>query len=86
MEVNQSMEVRRSEMMAALSLATDLAMGQPVERYDWSMRRSGVPGASEFLHVFTVRDGKVCRWRGHQDTAMLSRAYHDPAVRLAANG
>jgi len=31
MEVNQSMGVRRSEMMAALSLATDLAMGQPVE-------------------------------------------------------
>ena len=48
-------------------------------RYDWTMRKSGVPGVSDWLHVFTVRDGKVCQWRGHQDTAMLALAYHATA-------
>jgi ketosteroid isomerase-like protein len=56
-------------------------------RYDWTMRRSGVAGVSEWLHVFTIRDGKVVAWRGHQDTAMLADAYHAaPAGKRAAAG
>ena len=54
-------------------------------RYDWTMRLSGVADSSEWLHVFTIRDGKVSAWRGHQDTAMLAEAYHaTPAARHAA--
>ena len=56
-------------------------------RYDWTMHSSGVAGESEFLHVFTIRDGKICAWRGHQDTARLAQAFHArPATKLAANG
>lgn len=56
-------------------------------RYEWTMRLSGVQGISEWLHVFTVRDGKVGAWRGHQDTAMLAAAYHAVRkVQLVSNG
>jgi hypothetical protein len=40
------------------------------------MRQSGVSKDTEWLHVITLRDGKMTRWRGHNDTAMLAEAYH----------
>ena len=53
--------------------------------YRWTMRRSGVGKHSEWLHVLTVRDGKLAAWHGHNDTAMLAAAYHAaPAAELAA--
>jgi ketosteroid isomerase-like protein len=56
-------------------------------RYSWTMRKSGVSKTSEWLHVITIRGGKISLWRGHNDTAMLAEAYHAaPAARLAANG
>jgi ketosteroid isomerase-like protein len=105
--------VRRAEVVAALSHATDLAIGQPEEyalkscvlgkaheihtfepvrflsaedevfiwgHYRWTMRQSGVSKDTEWLHVITLRDGKMTRWRGHNDTAMLAEAYHGSAV------
>ena len=45
-------------------------------RIKWIMRRNGVAGENEFLHVFTIRDGMVCAWRGYQDTGSLAEAYH----------
>jgi ketosteroid isomerase-like protein len=44
--------------------------------YRWTMRRSGVAKHSTWLHELTVRDGKICSWLGHNDTAMLASAYH----------
>jgi ketosteroid isomerase-like protein len=44
-------------------------------RYRWTMRKSGVSKESEWFHVVTLRDGKVVKWRGHNDTAMLAEAY-----------
>ena len=40
------------------------------------MRKSGASDTTEWLHVITVRDGKIAAWRGHNDTAMLAAAYH----------
>ena len=45
-------------------------------RYTWTMRKSGASDTTEWLHVITVRDGKIAEWRGHNDTAMLAAAYH----------
>ena len=45
-------------------------------RYTWTMRGSGASATTEWLHVITVRDGKIAAWRGHNDTAMLAAAYH----------
>lgn len=55
--------------------------------YAWTMRKSGVSDDTEWLHVITVRDGKISMWRGHNDTAMLAAAYHGaPAAKHATNG
>jgi limonene-1,2-epoxide hydrolase len=48
-----------------------------------------LPGEIEWLHIFTIRDGKVVSWRGHNDTAHLVAAWRaEPAagVQRAANG
>ena len=56
-------------------------------RYTWTMRKSGVSDDTEWLHVFTIRDGKVSEWLGHNDTAMLAAAYHAaPTTKRASNG
>mgnify|MGYP000967018263 CR=1 FL=1 len=56
-------------------------------RWSWIMRNSGRPGENEWLHVFTIADGKVAEWRGYNDGAQLLAAYRaPPAVRLAAAG
>jgi len=54
-------------------------------RYRWTMRQSGVSKESEWLHEITVRAGQLTTWRGHNDTAMLSEAYHAvPAAKHSA--
>lgn len=53
----------------------------------WRMHRSGVRGENTWVHVFTIRDGKVTSFRGHWDTATLAEAYHAaPGMKAAANG
>ncbi len=44
--------------------------------YDWAMRASGASGASDFLHIYTIDNGRISSWRGHQDTAALAAAHH----------
>lgn len=53
-------------------------------RYRWTMRKSGVSSESEWLHEITIQDGKCTVWRGHNDTAMLTEAYHGPAPAMRA--
>jgi ketosteroid isomerase-like protein len=56
-------------------------------RYAWTMRKSGVSDETEWLHVLSVRDGKISAWLGYNDTAMLAAAYHGaPAAKRAAKG
>ena len=38
-------------------------------RYDWTMRDSGVSGSSDWLHVFTLKDGK-----GRPDLVLFENA------------
>ena len=44
--------------------------------WSWIMRNNGRSGENDWLHVFTIRDGKVVSWRGHNDTGLLAAAYH----------
>ena len=55
-------------------------------RYTWAMRQSGISDTTEWLHVLTMRDGKLTAWRGHNDTAMLAEAYHAAPAKRAASG
>jgi uncharacterized protein len=44
-------------------------------RYDMTIRRTGRRAASDFLHVFWVRNGKVTRFREFTDTARFAEAW-----------
>lgn len=43
--------------------------------YRWTMKPSGRSGESDWLHVWTIRDGKVAGMRSLNDTALLAEAY-----------
>lgn len=42
--------------------------------YAWTMRKSGKTVASEWVHVFTIKDGKVARFDEFTDTAQFAEA------------
>jgi ketosteroid isomerase-like protein len=50
------------------------------------VRHNGCAGENEWLHVFTVRDGKIVNWRGHNDTAQIAAAYRAAPAKQAAAG
>ncbi len=82
--LNDTQQITRFEPQK-FAAADDMVFAWGVS--DWTMRRNGVPGTNEWLHVFTIIEGKVAAWRGHQDTALLANAYHAaPQVKRAANG
>jgi ketosteroid isomerase-like protein len=43
--------------------------------YAWRVKSTGREYESDFVHVFTVRDGKVARFQEFMDTAVVSSAY-----------
>jgi len=43
--------------------------------YRLKVKKTGKPVASEWVHVFTLKDGKVTRFREHTDTAQFAEAY-----------
>lgn len=43
--------------------------------YAGKVKKTGRGFASEWAHVFTIRGGKVTRFREHTDTAQLAAAY-----------
>jgi uncharacterized protein len=43
--------------------------------YAWKIRKTGRPVASDWVHIFTVRNGKVVRFQEFNDTAQFAEAY-----------
>lgn len=43
--------------------------------YRWRVRNTGREFASDFVNVFTIRDGKIAAFREHFDTAVAAAAY-----------
>ena len=43
--------------------------------YDRTVLKTGKPANSDFVHVFTIRDGKIAAYREFQDTATLVAAW-----------
>jgi ketosteroid isomerase-like protein len=50
--------------------------------YAARMKPSGHPYSSGWVMVFTVRDGKITRFREYTDSAQLVRAYSGVAARV----
>lgn len=43
-------------------------------RYGWKVRATGKPAGGQWCHVFTVKNGKVARFREFTDTAAFATA------------
>jgi uncharacterized protein len=43
--------------------------------YAWRVKSTGLEYETDFVHVFTVRDGKVTRYQEFMDTAVVGGAY-----------
>jgi ketosteroid isomerase-like protein len=52
----------------------------------WQARQTGLTYDSPWVHVFTIRDGKVARFQSYYDTAVSERALHtdQPGQALSA--
>ncbi len=43
--------------------------------YKWRVKANGREYASDFVHIFTLRDGKIVAFREHFDSAVVAAAY-----------
>ncbi|MFN2577955.1 MAG: nuclear transport factor 2 family protein [Pyrinomonadaceae bacterium] len=43
--------------------------------YRWRVKETGREFASDFVHIFTIRDGKIAAFREHFDSAIVAAAY-----------
>ena len=75
------------EFFETLSRDQDVLEFEPIEslaqgdkvvslgHYKWRVKGTGREYASNFVHVFTVRNGKITGFREHFDTAAVAAAY-----------
>ena len=58
--------------------------------YEWTVRATGADWGSDWVHIFTVRDGKVASFRELTDTHRAVEAYQlghtDTARNIPVNG
>jgi uncharacterized protein len=43
--------------------------------YKWRVKETGREFETDFVHVFTIRDGKIVAFREHFDSAVVAAAY-----------
>ena len=43
--------------------------------YSWKIRKTGRAVASDWVHIFTIRNGKVVKFKEFNDTAQFAEAY-----------
>jgi ketosteroid isomerase-like protein len=43
--------------------------------YAWKLRKTGRTAESDFIHIFTVKSGKVVQFQEFTDTAIFAEAY-----------
>jgi ketosteroid isomerase-like protein len=43
--------------------------------YKWNVKKTGRQFESDFVHVFTVRDGRIARFREYMDSAAVAAGY-----------
>ncbi|HEX8845339.1 MAG TPA: nuclear transport factor 2 family protein [Pyrinomonadaceae bacterium] len=51
--------------------------------YRWRIKSTGREAASDWVHVFTFRDGKVVEFREYYDTAAVAEAYRETSAQAA---
>ena len=48
-----------------------------IGHYDWTAKATGRPFSANWVHVLTLRDGKIIRFREYTDTAAAVAAFAD---------
>jgi hypothetical protein len=43
--------------------------------YAWTIKKTGRKVAADWIHVFTIKDGKVTAFREFTDTAQFAEAF-----------
>ena len=43
--------------------------------YKWRVKETGREFASDFVHIFTIKDGRITAFREHFDSAVVAAAY-----------
>jgi uncharacterized protein len=43
--------------------------------YKWTVRKTGKAVAADFVHIFTIKNGKVSGFQEFTDTATFAEAY-----------
>lgn len=79
-DLKQTQELRKFEPQRFLG-AEDLVF--VLGHTEWTMTNNGVAGENDFVHIFTLKDGRISKYRGNQDTARLAAAYHAPMAKAA---
>lgn len=54
--------------------------------YAWNVKPSGEPIESDWIHVFTIRDGQIAGFREFMDSHVAEAAYRAAAHHLGAAG
>ena len=82
-EVAQAQEVRTFEPREFFANGDKVVV---LGHYDWTIVKSGVPFSSDWVHIFTVRNGSVVEFREMLDTYEAMECYRqsDPAARTSS--
>lgn len=70
--------VARDQDVLAFEPREFIAQGDKVVslgNYRWRVKETDREYGSDFVHIFTVRDGKIVAFREHFDTATVAAAY-----------
>ena len=70
--VNETLEVHSFEPQEYIAQDDQVAV---LGHYDWTARATGRPFSANWVHVVTLRDGKIIRFREYTDTAAAVAAF-----------
>jgi ketosteroid isomerase-like protein len=52
-------------------------------RHEWTVKSSGTPFDSDWVHIFTIRDGRIAAFRQSMDTLKVVQAHQALPVSTA---
>lgn len=70
--INEHQEVQQFDPQEFIAQGDKVVV---LGHYQWRIKTTGRPFESDWVHVFTLRDGKIAKFREYYDTAAGVEAY-----------